>query len=109
MAFLKGNKLGRGKKGLSGRKDARTEFEGLKDLQDIWEGNKDFIGTQLIKERIMSGKYGAKHIVALKAMEEGNVPLLMKLMDKLMPNKSDTNLNLQGKVDSELIIKILDK
>ena len=106
MPFQKNNKLGGGKKGKSGRKPARIEFEGLKDLEKIMEGG-DEMTIEKVKERISSGKYGAKHRLALRAMEEGNVQLLSKLMDKLYANKQHTEHT--GQVDSVLTINILDK
>lgn len=102
MPFKKGQVNGCGKKGRSGRKPLHIEVAQIQDLHDIWAGNKTKKELQKI---IDSGKYGAKHVFAAKAMS-GDMRALNKLADKLYANKSEVLQDVTGEVKHDVTVSI---
>ena len=98
---IEGNKFALGNKG-GGRKSAYQERASAQALIDIWEGK---YSEQELKEIIKSGKYGAMHIFAAKAMS-GDVKVLNKIADKLYANRQTMELGGDADKIDEALAKI---
>lgn len=55
----------------------------------VWEGR---ITENSLDEIIISGEFGAKHVFAKKCFE-GDIKMLVKLLDKLFANKQAVETN----------------
>ena len=81
MSAPAGNKYALGNKG-GGRKSAFQEQADAAFFADLWNGR---LKKEKLQRKIQKGRYGAKHILAVKILE-GNEKLLAKLMDKFFPD-----------------------
>ena len=77
-----GNKFAVGNKG-GGRKSAFQEQADAAFFADLWNGR---LKKERLQRKIQKGRYGAKHILAVKILE-GNEKLLAKLLDKFFPDQ----------------------
>lgn len=77
-----GNKYALGNKG-GGRKSAFQEQADAAFFADLWN---DRLKKDRLQRKIQKGRYGAKHILAVKILE-GNEKLLAKLLDKFFPDQ----------------------
>jgi hypothetical protein len=82
MSAPVGNKYAIGNKG-GGRKSAFQEQADAAFFADLWNGR---LKKERLQRKIQKGRYGAKHILAVKILE-GNEKLLAKLLDKFFPDQ----------------------
>ena len=88
MPFQKGNKLGGGKKGVSGRKSAYQEQADAKLLFEMFFG-------KLTKKQIEKLTAAGKHSLKDKFIElafDGNERILVEVFKKLFPDKYEGEL-----------------
>lgn len=79
-----------GIKGRSGRKSHQAEREDFLYLLSIWRGE---ISVEEVEKIKLSKKgFGAKHVLLLKILEEGDTKALKMLMDKLFPNIQELSI-----------------
>lgn len=82
MSAPAGNKYAIGNKG-GGRKSAFQEQADAAFFAALWNGG---LNKEKLQRKILKGKFGAKHILAVKILE-GNERLLSKLLDKFFPDQ----------------------
>jgi len=97
MPFEKGNKLGRGYKGIQGRKSLAVEAKRFKQLERLWFHKHD-------KEKLLA-KYKAGLLTSadeiwLAEMLLGNLEAMKKVFDKIYP--PSLNLTQSGSVDHHI-------